>query len=195
MSLQRSLRLVSLSLILIGLIGVLPISYFWVNNKIAVAQNSGTVPFQAAVLKPSPDLITGKPVELLIPSLKMDLKVIDGAYNAKTGGWTLTLDKAQFALPSVQPNNEGGNTLIYGHYRPEVFAYLHLIKSGAQAFIMTDNGYTFTYTYTNTKAYDPSDTSIFAYQGAPRLTIQTCSGTFMQNRQMYYFNYDSYAKN
>jgi len=26
------------------------------------------------------------------------------------------------------------------------------------------------------------------------LTIQTCSGEFMQNRQMYYFSYDGYQK-
>jgi len=124
----------------------------------------------------------------------MNLQVIPGVYNPKTGAWTLTLDKAQFALPSVQPNNESGNTLIYGHYRPEVFAYLHLIKPGAQATITTSNGYSFTYTYMNSQAFNPTDTSIFTYQGSPRLTIQTCSGAFMQNRQMYYFQYDGYAK-
>jgi sortase (surface protein transpeptidase) len=94
----------------------------------------------------------------------------------------------------VQPNNETGNTLIYGHYRPEVFAYLHLIKPGIQAIITTDNGYTFTYSFENSEALDPTNTSVFVYRGAPRLTIQTCSGSFMQHRQMYYFHYDGFTK-
>ncbi len=191
----KTLRIVAIVLILAGMAGIVPLNYYAFKSKIAVAENSkAAVPAKQVVLTPSPTLVTGSPVEIAIPSLKMDLKVIPGYYNAKTGDWNLTLDKAQFAEPSVQPNNEGGNTLIYGHYRPEVFAYLHLIKPGARAVITTDNGYQFTYTFQNSVAFDPTDTSIFAYQGAPRLTIQTCSGSFMQNRQMYYFQYNGFTK-
>jgi LPXTG-site transpeptidase (sortase) family protein len=129
-----------------------------------------------------------------IPSLNINLQVIPGNYNPNTGTWTLSLDKAQFAELSVQPNNESGNTFIYGHYRREVFAYLHLIKPGAQALISTNNGYTFSYSFQNTEALDPTNTSIFTYQGSPRLTLQTCSGSFFQHRQMYYFQYNGYAR-
>lgn len=191
---HKPLRIIAILLIVAGLCGIVPLNYYALRSKIALAQDKPTVPVQTVQLTPSPTLVTGEPVEISIPSLNIDLQVIPGVYNAKTGEWNLTLDKAQFATPSVQPNNETGNTLIYGHYRPEVFAYLHLIKPGAQAIITTDNGFKFTYTFQNSVAYDPTDTSIFTYQGAPRLTIQTCSGTFMQNRQMYYFQYDGYAK-
>jgi sortase (surface protein transpeptidase) len=191
MSYFKRMQLTGLVIVVAGLLMLAPIGYFWLQNKVALA-NPGVNSVPAVA--PIPQGITGKPNELRIPTLHMDLRVIDGDYNPNNGQWTLTLDKAQFALPSVQPNNVSGNTLIYGHYRPEVFAYLHLIQPGAQAEVFTTNGFVFTYSYYATKAYDPTDTSIFLYKGPPRLTIQTCSGSFFQHRQMYYFKYISYAK-
>ena len=190
----KKLRAAGLALIVAGLLGVVPLNYFSIRNKIALAQHANSIPVQPAVLKPSPNLVTGHPVAISIASLNMNLQIIDGTYDKRSGQWTLTLDKAQFALPSVPPNNQAGNTLIYGHYRPQVFAYLHLIKPGAQAVVTTANGYNFTYVFQRSEALDPTDTSIFLYQGPPRLTIQTCSGAFMQHRQMDYFQYQGYAK-
>ena len=191
---HKLLRIIAILLIVAGLAGIVPLGYYALRSKVALAQDTPTIPAQPIQLKPSVTLVTGQPVEIAIPSLHMDLSVIPGVYNPKSGQWTLTDNKAQFAEPSVQPNNELGNTLIYGHYRPEVFAYLHHIQPGAQAIVTTDNGYKFTYTFQNTTAYNPADTSIFTYQGPPQLTVQTCSGAFMQNRQMYYFSYDGYSK-
>jgi sortase (surface protein transpeptidase) len=192
------LRFVAVGLIAASLFGLVPLGYFWLQSKEALAQQPATVPSQPLVQpKPAVNVITGRPVALDIPSLHMHLQIIDGVYNAKTGQWTLTLDKVQFAAAySEQPNNVVGDTFLYGHYRPEVFAYLHLIKPGAQAIITTDTGYQFTYTFQNTEPFDPANTSVLANQGtgAPRLTIQTCSGSFMQHRQMYYFTYDGYTK-
>jgi len=191
MKLLNYIRITAITIAAAGVLLLVPLTYYqWQGHKVDA---SPTVPARAA-LKPSPELITGTPVALDISSLNMHLAIINGYYNSKNGEWTLTLDKAQYATVTVPPNNLSGNTLIYGHYRPEVFAYLHLIKPGAQATITTDNGYVFTYTYQSTEAFDPHDTSIFTYQGAPRLTIQTCSGTFMQHRQMYYFQYNGYRK-
>lgn len=192
MKLSHTLRLIALLLIVSSLIGLVPLSLAWVKNKHAVAQRQNQT-MQTVQLQSSPALITGQPIKISIPSLHIDLPIIPGYYNAKSGAWTLTLNKAQFATPSVTPNNMTGNTLIYGHYRPEVFAYLHLIKTGAQAIVTTDNGYEFSYTFESTMPLDPTDTSIFAYKGTPRLTVQTCSGAYMQHRQMYYFHYDSYS--
>jgi sortase (surface protein transpeptidase) len=187
-------RIIAILLVIAGIAVLAPLSYYTLRSNGDLANSTPTSPVSPIQLKPSASLVTGNPVAISSPSLNMNLQVIPGNYNAETKQWNLSLDKAQFAEPSVQPNNETGNTFIYGHYRPEVFAYLHLIKTGAQATITTDNGYTFTYTFYNTQAFDPADTSIFAYQGTPRLTIQTCSGEFMQNRQMYYFSYDGYSK-
>jgi len=191
MSITKYSRIFALILVIAGLAVLAPFAYFWYSDRQVAAEQTPVV-VQRVDLKPT--AVTGKPVRIAVPSLKIDLAVIDGNYDKKTGEWTLTLDKAQYATPTVQPNDQGGNTLIYGHYRPEVFAYLHLIKLGAEAQVTTDNGYVFTYTFKSTEALNPRDTSIFTYQGPPRLTIQTCSGAYMQNRQMYYFDYVGYTK-
>lgn len=196
MTLQRKLLILGLFCITLGLAGVTPLAYFSMQNKVALAQPTKAVkvPQVAPQPVPAPSTISGKPVRLHIPSLAMNLTVADGVYNPKSGSWTLSRDKVHYALPSALANNASGNTLIYGHYRREVFARLHTITAGATAEVDTENGYHFTYTYRSTEAVQPNDTSIFAYTGKPRLTLQTCSGAFMQNRQLFYFDLSGYKK-
>lgn len=190
MRIRRGIQALALLSCLSGLAIIAIILYF--NFLDSVSSYRPPIVSQPSYL--SPQAITGHPLSLQIPSLGINLAVINGYHYTRSGEWTLTLDKAQFATNTMPPNNEEGNTLIYGHYRPEVFAYLHLIHPGSQATVTTQNGYQFKYEYTGTQTFDPRDTSIFAYKGSPRLTLQTCSGTFMQHRQMYYFKYMGYAK-
>ena len=134
-----------------------------------------------------PDTISGDPVRIDIPSLKLSLPVIPGVYNEQTKTWTLTLDKVQYATITPPPNDAGGSTFLYGHYRWGVFAILHTIQKGATATITTSNGHTFTYTFESSRVTDPGDDSVFSYTGKPILTIQTCTGLFFQNRQLFTF--------
>jgi LPXTG-site transpeptidase (sortase) family protein len=159
---------------------------------------------QAAIVTPAPShsavtqqaatpaassVVSGEPSELIIPSLNIDLQITPGVYNAKTGKWTLTTDKVQYAVMTPQPNTAGGNTFIYGHYRKNVLATLHTIQPGATAVVKTANGKTFTYVLDHVKVVTPDDSAgIFDYQGKPILTIQTCTGVFFQNRQLFTFN-------
>ena len=188
------LRIIAITLIMGGLSIIVPLNYFWLQSKVAVAEHTGTVPTSNWRPNPSPTVVSGQPIGISIPSLNINLQVIPGVYNSNTGAWTLSLDKAQFAEISAPPKNKSGKTFIYGHYRREVFASLHLIQPGAKAIISTSNGYNFSYTYLNTEATDPTDTSVFTYNGPPRLTVQTCSGSLFQHRQMYYFQYDGFVK-
>lgn len=139
--------------------------------------------------KPSASAIAGNPVNLQIPSLAMNLSIIPGVYNAKTGEWTLSLDKVQYATVTPEPNNQSGATFLYGHYRSEVFARLHTIKPGSEAIVTTDNGHIFTYKLNGVQVVSPSDSAqVFNYSGKPILIIQTCTGLFFQNRQLFYFD-------
>jgi LPXTG-site transpeptidase (sortase) family protein len=195
----KILMIVAAVMIAVGLAGVIPSVYFWAKNKTAHSQPAALANVPLVAEKPTgqpekPPVITGKPVRLEIPSLKMDLPVIDGAYHPQTGQWDISLNKAHYALPTVQPNNERGNTLLYGHYRPEVFAHLRLVKPGAEAYVTTDNGYKFIYTFREAQTVAPADTSIFMYEGKPQLTIQTCTGIWMQNRHLHYFDFVRYEK-
>jgi LPXTG-site transpeptidase (sortase) family protein len=173
---------IGIALIAVGMV----LWHLRTSNAFTDAQPS--VPQTTAVAQaPKSATITGSPMTLNIPSLKMSLPVINGYYDKYDKEWTLTLDKVQYATVTPPPNNAGGNTFLYGHYRPEVFAYLHLIKIGATATITTANHHTFTYQLTNIHVTTPNDDSLFNYQGPPILTIQTCTGTFFQYRQLFTF--------
>jgi LPXTG-site transpeptidase (sortase) family protein len=195
MKLNRVLQILSVLIIGAGLALIVPFGYFWLQNQSASAESSTVyVPSIAPEPPKTPDLITGKPAKLNIPSLKTSLKIADGVYNEQTGEWSLSTDKAHYALPTSQPNNKTGNTLIYGHYRWNVFASLHKIQPGAKVVVTTKNGYKFTYTFKSSEVVPPHDISIFEYQGKPRLTLQTCTGVYFENRQMFYFDFDKVEK-
>jgi LPXTG-site transpeptidase (sortase) family protein len=163
-----------------------------VNIISAPAASTSSVVMPAATqLASSTDqnMVSGMPTKVQIPSLGIDLPVIPGYYDAKTGEWTLTTNKVQFATPTAQPNNIGGNTFLYGHARTNIFGSLPKIKAGAQAIVQTDNGHTFYYRLSSTRVVSPADSdSIFKYQGKPILTLQTCVGLLYQNRELLTFN-------
>lgn len=148
--------------------------------------------FQAVIRsKPAqtkPELIQGKPVRLQIPSLNIDLAVADGVYNAQNKTWTLSKDKAHYALITPLANNQQGNTFIYGHNRKQVFGSLAKIKPGAEIILHTDNGHIFTYVFRTSYETSPKDDTLFKYTGSPILTVQTCSGAWYQNRQLFSFD-------
>jgi LPXTG-site transpeptidase (sortase) family protein len=133
-------------------------------------------------------LIEGRPVRIQLPSLGIDLAVINGYYDAATQSWTLTNNDAQYAVNTVLANNQEGNTFIYGHNRKQVFESLYKIQPGQHAIVYTDNNHVFTYEYTGSVVTSPNDDSLFTYQGPPILTLQTCSGLWYQNRQLFHFS-------
>lgn len=132
-------------------------------------------------------LIKGHPISMSIPSLGVSLDIVDGQYYPTAKTWTLTLDKAQYATMTPEPNNQGGNTFIYGHNRVGVLHTLYQIQPSARLIIKTDNKHTFTYAFMSSLETNPNDTSLFHYQGAPIVTLQTCSGLWYQNRQLFTF--------
>ncbi len=191
MKTSKKIMIIGATTSVMGLVGLVPSVYFWhLNRQIteAAASNMHMTTVTRPTVVEAPKTITGKPSRLIIPSLNKDLPVADGVYDAKTGQWSLSLNQAHYALMTVQPNDKQGNTLIYGHYRPEVFATLHTIQPGATVQVMTSNGHAFTYKYVGSKTVAPTDTSILGYEGKPMLTIQTCTGAFMQNRQLFSFD-------
>ncbi len=184
-----------LASLVLGLAGLSPVAYYrWVAplNQPPVPTVVAPIDQQLAVVSPSERVIKGTPTHLDIPSLNMSLAVAEGSFNHATGQWTLSLNKAHFADITAPANTKMGNTLIYGHYRPEVFASLHRIAANSEAIVTTDNGYRFFYKLQAVHETSPSDTSMFAYNGPPQLTLQTCSGAFFQNRQLFTFTFERY---
>lgn len=144
---------------------------------------------QASRVQPIKPMVSGMPTRIVIASLGIDLSVDKGYYDAGSASWSLSGYHAQYAILSPMPNDTSGNTFIYGHNNPYVFGPLKRIESGAQAKVYTSNHHVFTYTFVKTNAVTPNNTSVLMYQGAPIMTIQTCSGVWNEQRQMYSFKF------
>ena len=144
---------------------------------------------KSATSPKTPLVFSGSPVNIEVPSLSLNLPIQPGIYDNETKKWTLSDIKAQYATITPLSNNQRGNTFIYGHAIPGIFGKLHTINNGENVIIQTDNGLVFEYTFFGSTEVDTTDNSVFNYSGPSILTVQTCSGSFYQNRQMFAFKF------
>jgi LPXTG-site transpeptidase (sortase) family protein len=135
-----------------------------------------------------PATVSGTPTHIDIPSVDISVDIEPGYYNKQHQTWTLSTTKAEYATITPTANNGGGNTFVYGHNRWAVFYKLLKVQPGDTAIVTTANNHTFTYKMTGQKVTQPTDSSLFRYQGPPILTLQTCSGLWYQNRSLFIFN-------
>lgn len=191
MNLKRStvLNLVGVAFILAGVL--LLVAAWYVRNSNASLQATPAITAENSepTIVREPDVIQGKPISMSIPELGIDNQVIDGVFEPSTQSWTLTTDKVQYAVATFQPNDTTGMTFMYGHNRRQVFARLPDVAPGMIAYIKTDNGLTFTYRFISSVTTKPEDVSVFDYAGPPILVLQTCTGLFYQNRQLFTFEF------
>lgn len=141
---------------------------------------------------PSADEISGIPVRIVIPDSAyagkhVDLPIDKGYYDPASNSWSLSGTRAQFMTISAEANNFAGDTYIYGHNNDSVFGALrHTTPSvGSTALIYTSNGHIFSYHFVGSTNVAPDATEVLNYQGAPIMTIQTCTGSFNEVRTLY----------
>lgn len=149
---------------------------------------------KVATVLPSPtpiNIISGEPVRLVIAAANIDLPVAKGTYDQQSKSWTLSNDKAHFAVMTEQPNNLAGTTFIYGHGTGGVFGKIgnNRPPTGTIAQIYTKNKHIFLYKLSEVTDRKPSETNILqnTHKGEPRLIIQTCTGIFSEWRTMFIF--------
>lgn len=190
MKLRYYLKLSILFIIGGLLIGYGPFMHYWHNRQpqAPIQTFAEVVETQDSAPRDVTQFIQGKPVRISIPSVKIDLTVIDGFYNRTAQTWTLTNDKAQYAVITPLANNKEGNTFIYGHDTKKVFDRLNDLRPGQHVTIYADNGHRFVYAYRNSLVTSPTDDSLFYYKGAPILTLQTCTGPKSENRKLFTFD-------
>ena len=168
-----------------------PISLFHsllpAEQPVATIRRAPPTPAQLVTFQKSTRLY-GKPMQLQITRLGIDLQVVDGRYDKATDSWTLTDDKAQFATVTELPNNESGNTFIYGHNQAAVFSALAGLQAGDEAIVTTDNGLKFVYTFNGQQFVNPDDTSILTSSKDPILTLMTCEGILSEARRVAIFS-------
>lgn len=129
------------------------------------------------------------PDHIYLPGVDISVDIEPGYYNKASQTWTLSSTRAEYATVTPQPNNGNGNTFIYGHNRWEVFYKLLKVQPGDEAIVTTTNNHKFVYKLASRRDTSPTDNSLFAYQGPPILTLQTCSGLWYQNRSLFVFNF------
>jgi LPXTG-site transpeptidase (sortase) family protein len=138
--------------------------------------------------------ISGHPVKISIKRLGINLPVVDGKYNAKKNTWTLRDNAAQYATMTDLPNNERGNTIIYGHNTVQVLEPVRNIMPGDVLKLTTKNGRVFSYVYMKDSSVAPDKTNILTRSSSkPKLTLMTCEGFFSETRRLLYFKFTGVA--
>lgn len=129
--------------------------------------------------------IKGKPVRVIIPSLGIDLPVVDGSYSADSNTWSVSDSAANYATNTVLTNNIAGQTLIYGHNTKRIFQAVSELQPGDKVHVYTDNNHIFTYQYNTYVIVSPTDTSVLQnLDGEAGLKLMTCDGKRAQNRRL-----------
>lgn len=173
------------------IVGALIYSYDFVSSlksRFSTPVNYSYIPIVVAV--DDVDVVyTSPPVRLDIASIGLSIDVVPGNYNYSDGTWTVSSDKANFAVMTSVPNPKSGNTFIYGHNRINIFASLARISVGDRAIVTTQDGKVFTYELDLIKSVDQHNTSNLDDSETPILTLQTCSGFWTNDRTMYVFNF------
>ena len=177
----------------VGLVNIASVFTLMAVNNPVSSSRAVSIP-QAKAIVQKPDTVIGKPVRLVIPSLNITLAIDEGNYNPADASWTLSGYNAQFAMPTHLANDQTGNTLVYGHNNKYVFGPLKQLQPGAIVEIMTDNNHLFYYKLQSVYTIQPDDVSIFAYDGPPILTLQTCTGNWNELRTMSAFTLDRVVK-
>jgi LPXTG-site transpeptidase (sortase) family protein len=188
---KKLITRLAILLIAIGvLVGLAEMGHVWYRQQSSVkTEPLSQVLKNGRVIEDEEPEINGVPVNISIPSLQIELKVIPGYYSQKSNSWTLSNDKAQYGTMTAMSNNKKGATFIYAHALDDVFGRLPKISAEGEAIVTTDNGHKFTYKFRKSTITEPTDTSLFKYSGKPVLILQTCTGAWYQDRQLFVFDF------
>jgi len=131
------------------------------------------------------------PSHIDVPAADISLDIEPGYYNYSKNTWTVSNEKANFATITSAPNTKSGNTYIYGHNKPDIFAKLNDLTVGDEAMVTNSEGKIFEYKLVSERDISPDDLSFLKYNGKPILTLQTCSGFWDQYRRLFVFDLES----
>ncbi len=119
------------------------------------------------------------PVELIIPSINIDLQVDPG--QIKDGVWQISDTNATFLNTAAVPGG-GGNTVIYGHNKKVLFGNLPYLSLGQKISIKTKSGKIYNYVADTKYFVSPDRVDLVSPTNTEELTIYTCYGLFDSQR-------------
>ena len=119
------------------------------------------------------------PTRVQIANAQIDLPLTGSM--EQQGIWEVSEDGANFAINTAIPNDQSGNTVIFGHDRPHLFRNIHNLKPGDEIKVYgADKVYV--YTMDGSKIVSPSDISVMQQTKTATLTLITCDGWLSKDR-------------
>lgn len=162
------------------------------NNALKIQHASAAAASAVESSQKTTVAISGKPVRVLIPSAGIDLPIVDGTYDSVNELWSVSGTAANYATNTPLINNQKDRTIIYGHAIKSIFGNLQTVKTGDKAYIYTDNGHVFGYTYASTEIVKPENTEVFnKLSGQPGIYVMTCDGLWSTERRIVLFNLEN----
>src|SRR6266404_2713942 len=105
-------------------------------QKVQAAALSAQVQFDKSKVRVfKPALISGRPVQIVLPEIGIDVPVVDGYYISAKNVWYVAPAAGTYAINTYPINNTGGTTLVYGHWFSYVFGPTKNIKPGDKALV------------------------------------------------------------
>lgn len=119
------------------------------------------------------------PIKIKIESLGIDLEVEEGAI--KDGVWQISENNVSHLNISKVPG-EGGNIVIYGHNKKNLFGPIRWIKVGDEIKVLNQEGKEFSYRVKEALTLTPDAIEYVYPKEEEILTLYTCTGAFDSKR-------------
>lgn len=121
-----------------------------------------------------------KPVRMRIPEADIDITVEES--EIKDGIWEISQESASYLKTSAKPGG-GGNIVIYGHNKKQIFGNLiGRAEPGQIIEVFTEDGKNYTYEIEEVKTIKPTDIKAVSPTIYEVLTVYTCSGFLDSDR-------------
>jgi LPXTG-site transpeptidase (sortase) family protein len=123
--------------------------------------------------------LTQPPLRVIIPSLSLDLSIIEAA--VVNGYWELSETTASHGVGSANPG-ENGNIVVFAHARQGLFLPLRNIKTEDTIYLLTRDRW-HRYEVREIKEVAPDQVEVIAPTPSETLTLYTCSG-FLDSKRL-----------
>lgn len=121
----------------------------------------------------------GKPKRLVIPTLQMGLPIV--TVPMENGTWRVEEGVANFAEETSPFNGDVGNSVLFGHNKPDAFRPMSALKKGDVVYVQTST-YQFAYEVTEVTTTNPKNIDVMRPGTDRELTLITCNGFFDEKR-------------
>lgn len=120
------------------------------------------------------------PVRIRIPSLNIDLPIIEATINKNK--WATTNDGVSYLETSPLPGYKG-NSILYGHNWNNLLGKLKYIKPGEKIEIAYSNGTIKKFSVNTMGVVTPDQTHVLLPSKDVRITLYTCTG-FLDSKRL-----------